>query len=185
MSAPSPAATPPDEQQAPTDPRSTVRAGAIDALVVAVWFAVAGVVGALVWWQVTPLPTVVRSAQGATMSPDELVMEVGIDGWFFVVAAVGGLVSAVILLAWRKRDPLLMVVLVVLGAGLASWLMVHLGLALGPEKVVTALKGAPDGTKASVELKLNSPGMAWIWPIAAALGSLVYVWILRKPSDHQ
>lgn len=175
--------TPPDAQPSATHPRSTVRAGAIDALVVAVWFVVAGFIGALVWWQVTPLPTVVRSAQGATLSPDELVQEVGIDGWFFVVAAVGGLLSGVILLAWRRRDPLLMVALVVLGAGLASWLTVHVGLALGPEKVVTALRGAPVGTKAHLELKLNAPGMGLIWPIAAGLGALVYVWILKKPGD--
>ena len=86
---------------------------------------------------------------------------------------VGGLLSGVVLLAWRRRDPLLMVVLVVLGGGLASWLMVHVGLALGPEKETTALRGLPEGAKVSMQLKLHAPGIAWIWPIAAALGAVI------------
>ena len=57
-----------------------------------------------------------------------------------MIAAVGGLLSGVLLLIWRWRDPLLMVVLVALGGGLASWLMVHVGLALGPEDEVAALR---------------------------------------------
>ena len=92
-------------------------------------------------------------------SPEELVKQVGIDGWFFVIALVGGLVGGIVLMAWRRRDPLLMVVLVVLGGGLASWLMVRLGLALGPEKALSALGGMPDGAQVSMRLKLVASGM--------------------------
>ena len=163
--------------------RSGLRAALVDTLIVALWAVVAGLLGAVVWWQATPLPTVVRSGDGAVVSPEQLVKQVGIDGWFFVVAAVGGLLTGVILLAWRRRDPLLMVVLVVLGGGLASWLMIHVGLALGPEKETTALRSLPDGAKVSMQLKLQATGMAYIWPIAAGLGALVYVWVLKKSGD--
>lgn len=157
-----------------------VVSSAIDALVVAVWFVVAGPVGALVWWQVVTLPKVTKSADGAALAPEQLVKQVDIDGWFFVIAVLGGLLSGVILLAWRRRDPLLMVVLVVLGGGLASWLMVHLGLALGPEKELTALRDLPNGGQVSMRLKLHAEGMVWVWSIGAALGALVQVWVLRK-----
>jgi membrane associated rhomboid family serine protease len=165
--------------------RPTVVAGAIDALIVVVWFAVAGVVGAVVWWQVTPLPKVTKTGGSASLTPEELVKQVGIDGWFFVVAAVGGLLSGLILLIWRRRDPLLMVLLVVLGGGLAAWLMIRVGLTLGPEKEITALAGKPDGAQVPMQLKLRAPGIAFVWSIGAAVGALIYVWILRKPPDEQ
>ncbi len=169
---------------AKSEARSSLVAGAVDALVVAVWSIAAGLLGALVWWQLTPLPTVVRSADGAVVAPEQLVKEVNIDGWFFVVAVVGGLLTGVILLAWRRRDPLLMVVLVVLGGALASWLMIQIGLALGPEKETTALRSLPEGAKVSMQLKLHATGIAWIWPIAAGLGAVIYLWILSKPRDE-
>jgi len=163
--------------------RPGVVAGAFDALIVAVWFTVAGIVGALVWWQVTTLPKVTKSGNGAVIAPAELVKQVGIDGWFFVIAAVGGLFSGAVLLAWRRRNPLLTLVMVVLGGALASWLMIHLGLILGPEKEVTALSAVPEGGEVSMQLKLHAPGMAGVWSIGAALGSLGYVWVLAKPRD--
>ncbi len=164
-------------------PRGQVLAGAVDALVVAAWFAVAGVVGAFVWSRVTTLPKLTKTGTSATLAPDELVKQVGIDGWFFVIALVGGLLGGIVLLAWRRRDPLLMVVLVVLGGGLASWLMVRVGLALGPEKELTALRGMPEGAQVSMRLKLVASGMDWVWSIAAAFGAVVYLWIVRKPDE--
>jgi hypothetical protein len=168
-------------------PRSTRRrahpavvASAIDALVVLVWFVVAGILGAVAWWQLVTLPKVTKTAEGASLSPEQLVKQVGIDGWFFVIAVIGGLLSSVILLSWRRRDPLVMVVLVVLGGGLASWLMVHLGHALGPEKELTALRDVPQGGQVSMTLALQAKGMVWIWSIGAALGALVQLWVLRK-----
>jgi hypothetical protein len=156
-------------------------AGFLDAAVVAVWFAVSGLIGALVWWQVTTLPKVRKSGDAATLAPAELVKQVGIDGWFFVIAIVGGLLGGIVLLSWRHRDPLLMVVLVVLGGGLASWLMTNLGLALGPDKELAALRSTADGSTVPLQLKLHAPGMAWIWSFGAALGALVSVWVLARP----
>ncbi len=164
--------------------RSPLRDGALDALVVAVWFAVAGAVGAVVWSKVTILPKVQKSGGSATLAPVELLKQVGIDGWFFVIALVAGLVSGVLLLSWRRRDPLLMVLLVVLGGGLASWLMVHVGLWLGPVKELPALRALPDGGEVSMQLKLHAPGIAWVWSIGAALGSLLYVWVLARPEEQ-
>jgi hypothetical protein len=155
----------------------------VDVLVVVVWFAVAGVLGAVLWWQLADLPQVTKSGSSGTLSPEELTKQVSADGWYFVIAAVGGLLSGIVLLLWRRRDPLLMVVLVVLGAGMAAWLMLHAGQALGPAKEIGALKDAVDGTKVSEQLKLRATGIAWVWPLAASFGALVYLWVLRKPGD--
>jgi hypothetical protein len=169
----------------PARSRPDFRAGAFDALVVAVWFAVAGLVGALVWWQVTTLPTLTRTGDSASQAPNQLVGQVGIDGWYFVVAAVAGLVSGIVLMWWRRRDPLLMVILLALGGGLAAWLMMRAGLVLGPEPELTALRDLKEGAEVSMQLKLHAPGMVWIWPIAAVLGALLQLWVLAKPEDDQ
>lgn len=163
--------------------RAGLRPALLDAGVVALWFALAGALGAFVWSLVTTLPEVTRSGTSGTLAPEQLVQQVGIDGWFFVVALVGGLTSGLVLLAWRNRDPVLTVVLVVLGAAMASWLMLQLGRLLGPEKELTALRSVPEGGQVSVQLQLSAPGMAWVWLVAAALGALVQLWVLSKPRD--
>ena len=173
------------ERPAAQDTRPALVAGAIDALIVAVWFAVAGLVGAVVWWQMTTLPKVTKVGEAASVAPAELIRQVGIDGWFFVIAAVGGLLSGLVLLIWRWRDPLLMVVLVALGGGVASWLMIHVGRALGPSDPVTALRGMRESAEVPMQLELHAPGIAWIWSVFAVLGAIVYIWVLRKPDDEE
>lgn len=170
---------------APEAGRAPLAAGATDALAVAAWFVGAGLVGAVVWWQVTTLPRVTKVGDAASLAPEELIRQVDIDGWFFVIAAVGGLLSGVLLLIWRRRDPVLMVVLVALGGGVASWLVVHVGRALGPPDEIAALRGMKDGTQVPMQLELHAPGMAWVWSIFALLGAIIYVWILRRPDDEE
>jgi hypothetical protein len=163
-------------------PRSSRLVPAVlDAVIVAVWFIVAGLVGAWVWSQVTTLPQVSKSGNNATIPSEELVKQVGMDSWFFVIALAGGVLSGVLLLAWRRRDPLLTVVLVVLGGGLASWLMIHVGKAIGPADPIAALRKLPDGAHVSEQLRLHADGVAWAWSIAAAFGALLYLWVLAKP----
>lgn len=155
----------------------------LDVVITLVWFAVAGLLGALVWSHVVSLPEATRVGNAASLTPIELTKQVTIDAWFFVIALVAALVSAIVLLLWRGRDPLLMVVLVVVGGGLAAWLMVHLGQSLGPGDEVAALRKVADGGHAPTQLKVHAPGVELVWPIAAALGALIYLWVLR-PHDE-
>ena len=155
----------------------------MDGLVVVTWFAVAGLVGALVWWQVATLPEVTKTGDAATRGPEELVKQVSMDGWFFVIAAVGGLVSGVFLLIWRWRDPFLMVILVALGGVLASWVMLRVGMILGPADEIASLSRMKEGATVPMQLRLHALGLSWAWSIFAVLGSIVYVWVLRKPEE--
>ena len=144
----------------------------------------AGIIAGLVWVVVASPPEVTRTAGSASIPSEELVKQVGIDGWFFVIALVGGLLSGVLLLAWRRRDPLLMVVLVTLGGGLSSWLMVVVGKMFGPDEELAALRSLPDGSHVDEQLRLHAPGVAWVWAVAAAFGALVFLWVLVKPAPE-
>jgi hypothetical protein len=156
----------------------------LDVLIIGAWFAAAGLVGGWLWAHLTSLPQVAKEGNSATVASEELAKQVAMDGWFFLIAAIGGVVSGLFLLVWRRRDPILAVVLVTLGGGLASWLMVHAGEAFGPGDPIAALRQLPDGAHVSEQLRLHAPGVAWVWPIAAAFGALLYFWVL-KPADDE
>jgi hypothetical protein len=154
-----------------------------DVLVAVVWFVVAGAVGAIAWRLLVHLPNATRVEGGVALTPDQLVRQVSLDGWYFVVAAVLGVLSGVSLTLWRRRDPLLTVVLVALGAGLAAYLMVRLGLVLGPDSPESVLRSRASGATAPVQLKIAAPGIAWVWPIAASLGALGVLWGTPNPDE--
>lgn len=168
-----------------TEPRRSSRTSGVllDVGIVLGWFLVAGVVGAVLWWQLTDLPQATRAQGAVVVEADQLGKEVNIDGWFFVIALVGGLVSGIVLTLWRRRDALLTVVLVTLGGGLASFVMVQLGRLLGPVSEVDALRHKADGAHALMRLQVHATGVLWVWPAAAALGALVYLFVLKAPED--
>lgn len=147
-----------------------------DVGIVVAWFAVAGVLGALIWWQLTPLAEFTRTVDNGVMDEQQLAKQVGTDGWFVVVSAVGGLISGIALLSWRRRDPLLMVVLVALGGGLATWVMLKAGLAFGPPDPDTVLKHAKTGAKIPVQLDPTTTGIYVTWSVAALIGAVGVIW---------
>ena len=175
--------TEPSTPAARPQPTWSTSAAILDAVVVGASFAAAGLLGGWIWSVVTPLPQVTKTGTNATVASEELAKQVGMDGWFFVIALVGGLVLGVLLLAFRHRDPLLAVVLVTVGGGLASWLMIQFGEALGPGDPVAALRNLPNGAHVSEQLRLHAHGVAWVWPIAAAFGALLYLWVFTKPGS--
>jgi hypothetical protein len=155
-----------------------------DVLIVAAWFAAAGIIGGWVWAHVTSLPQVSKEGNSATVPSEELAKQVGMDGWFFVIALGAGVISGILLLVWRHRDPLLTVALVALGGGLAAWLMISAGDAFGPGDPIAALRKLPDGAHVSEQLQLHAHGVAWVWPIAAAFGALLYLWVLKPVPEE-
>ena len=105
--APSDGPSPADSEDArAAELRDVLTARLVDLGIALAWFAVLAVVGGLVWWQVTPLAAYTRTATNAVMDEEQLGIQVNADGWFFVIAAVAGLLSGVVLLSWRRRDPI-------------------------------------------------------------------------------
>lgn len=168
------------EPEAEAPGSATPRDVAVDVAVVLLWSLAAGVVGALLWWWATPLPEATATPDGPALTADELARQVAVDGWFAVVAVGLGLLSGLVLLAWRRRDPLLSVALVVLGAALAGQLALRLGGVLGPADPATVLAGRAQGAQAPLQLVLQAPGLVWVWPAAAALGALLHLFVLRR-----
>jgi len=141
------------------------------------WFAVAALIGAFVWWQVTPLAAFTRTANNATMDEEQLAKQFGADGWFFVIAAVGGLVSGLVLTLLRRRNPILVVLLLVLGAAFATFLMIEVGLLLGPSDPSSVLASTPVGGKVPLQLKVDAHGVWFVWPITSLVGGIIALWI--------
>ncbi|RNL64986.1 hypothetical protein EFK50_03130 [Nocardioides marmoriginsengisoli] len=145
----------------------------VDLSFVLAWFVVAGLIAAVIWWQVTPLAEYTRTTDNGTMDEQQLAVQVAADGWFFVVAAVGGAVSGLALMLLRFRAPVLMVVWIVAGSTLAWYLTKEIGLLLGPGDPNAALASVAVGDKVPLQLEYASKGLAFVWPTAALAGALV------------
>jgi hypothetical protein len=162
--------------------------GLRDAGIVAAWFVVAGILGAVVWWQLTPLAEFTRTVDNGVMDEQQLAKQVATDGWFVVISAIGGLVSGIALLSWRRRDPVLMVVLLALGGGLATWVMLQAGLALGPPDPSGVLPHAKTGAKIPIRLDPTATGIYVTWSVTALLGAIGVIWgtdgVARRQRDE-
>ncbi|RNM15975.1 hypothetical protein EFL26_07405 [Nocardioides pocheonensis] len=147
-----------------------------DLAVVLVWFVALGVLAAVVWWQVTPLADYTRTATNAEMGEEQLGQQVAADGWYLTLGAVGGLLSGVALLSMRWRDPLLMVAAVTVGSLLGAWVMLRVGLWLGPADPKSVLPHAAVGARVPMQLKPGASGVVYVWPITALLGAIGVIW---------
>jgi hypothetical protein len=177
------------EEAPDTGPRLTperLRAFFVDLALVLAVFAVLGTVGAVLWHQLVDLPHFTATDQGGSMDQVQLTRVIGIDGWFAVIALVLGIGAGVALLLLRPAEPVEMVVLVVLGGAFASWLMLKVGLHLGPGDPGEALRHAAAGTRVPVQLRPQAKGVELGWPIGAALGALaVLLFVNPRPGSGE
>lgn len=149
-----------------------LRPALADAALVLSLFAVLGLVGAVVWDLLAPLAEYTRTADNGTMDEGELARQFGATGWYFVIAAVGGVLGGIALLLRRRRDPILMVLLVAVGGALAAFLMAQVGLALGPSDPEQVLPTVAVGDKVPLQLQVEGLGVYFTWSIAALAGAL-------------
>jgi hypothetical protein len=154
-----------------------------DVVVVLGLFLLAGVVGGVLWSQVVSPADFTKLANGGSMGEDELARQFGSDGWFVVIGAVAGFLLGIVLTLWRARDPLLTVVLLVVGGGLAAVVAATVGHLLGPGSTSQALAAAKVGGKVAERLDVGTgahTGLGWdtlpfylSWPVGAVLGAVV------------
>ena len=140
----------------PASPTSTARALAVDAAVVLGVLLLLAVAAGLVWPHLVDPVAVVLTPEGAVSDEVAPAQQFDDDGWYSVLAAVGGALAGVLLTWWRSRDPVATVLLVLLGAFAAAWVMAEVGAAAAPLAVHAAAY--------------------LVWPIAATFGAVVVLW---------
>lgn len=144
----------------------------LDVALVLGTFALLGVAGALLWQRLTVLATYTRTSDDAVLSPVQYARQINPDGWFFVIALAGGALAGVALTLLRWRRPILLVLLLAAGGLLASTVMVHLGLALGPPDPRAVLEKVAAGTSVPMRLEVTATGVTLMWPVGALLGAM-------------
>jgi len=160
-----------------------IRDGLTSLSIVLAWFGVAAVIGAVIWWQVTPLAAYTRTSDNATMDEAQLAKQFGTDGWFWVVGSAAGLISGLVLVLLRRRNPILMVLLVTVGGAFATAVMLQLGLLLGPSDPSSVLAHTPVGDKVPLQLKPDAHGVWFAWSISALFGAILALWISEARED--
>jgi hypothetical protein len=161
-----------------TDARAVLRT-----LLIVVGAAVVGVAGGLVWAAVAPRAVFsVQSPGVAFVVNPETSAFIAADGWFSLVALVGGLLIGVggYLAGVRRYGPLPVLGVLAgatLAAFLASWAGSRVGLAAFRHKLATAKAGA----LISQPAQLGAHGALAFWPLAAgaAVGAIELVLVLR------
>jgi len=143
----------------------------LTALRVAAAAVLAGAVGAVVWWLVAPVATIViRSDGGFFVDPDP-EQYAAADFWFGLVALVLGVLVGV-LVWWRTRDGLAAVVGLALGGVLGTFVMRYLGQWLGRVDLAAAQR-LPVGSIVKVPLRLQADAMLLVLPVTALASWLV------------
>ncbi len=138
-------------------------------------FAVAGVVAGVLWAQVTDPVLVTKGPAGVGIDEVELARQFGADGWFLVLGGVAGLLLGAAVTAWAvvgRRQLVVVVLLVLAGAALATLLMRFTGRLAGPGDPRAALADAPVGATAPARLQVHASIVDLTWMVAALLGAL-------------
>jgi hypothetical protein len=128
-----------------------------------------------------------RTADNGLLDEQQLGKQFASDGWFFTVAVGAGLLSGIVLMLWRRRDPILTVVLLAVGGVFATAVMMQTGLLLGPADPRGVLKTVAVGAKVPLQLRTTA-GTVWIaWSMGAMFGALGVLWLGRDrtaPGTH-
>lgn len=153
----------------PSDP---VVAG-LQSVAVLLVLAGAGAIGGIVWARLWDAPTGrVRSGQWFT---DETGLRADFSGTalYVVVALVAGLVCGVLVGLLLARWEVLTLVMLLLAAGLAGWLMWRIGMAQSPPDPQVLAKDAADGTRLPGHLEVTGRPPFVAFPLGAVLGYAV------------
>lgn len=169
-----------------TSPGTGRRHGArSDVLVVLGVFLVLGVLGGLLWPLLVTPAEFTKSSGGGSMGENELSKQFGADGWYVVIGFLTALVTGLVLTAWRSRDPLLVSLLLVLGAAAAAALMALVGHWTGPGDPGPALRAAAVGAQVPESLDVDSFSIYLAWPFGALVGALFVLVGPSTPRDKQ
>jgi hypothetical protein len=134
---------------------------------------VLGLVAATLWSNLAPDIQGELTATGVRVGIAQARRQFGVDGWFAVVAAGGGLVLGTVVFARHRSRPVGALVVLAVAGLVAAAVQWSVGVLLGPEPVGERAAELPAGTSISMPLELNAPAALLGWPIAAVVGALL------------
>lgn len=145
-------------------------------------FGVASFIGALIWKSVVDLPLMTQAGSGRSSVvlayAVQAIKAIDIDAGYLFVSAPIALLLGVGLTYWRRRTPVITVVLIAVISVCAAALMERFGLWIGPPNPADVLQSAKVGTSAPAQLQVQATGVLLAWPAAALLGSLVVLFFV-------
>ena len=171
-----------DQLTAPTAPaapaaRSDRRSALVQFVIGVALLAAAGAAAGVVWdWVWTPAIGVV--ADHAWVAEDETGLrgQFSSTGWYVVVASLAGLLAGAVVAVFLDRAPLLTLAAVVVGSILGTWLMLHVGAALGPPDPDRLAVTAEEGTHLPAQLEVSRRSPLISLPTGALVGlTLVFL----------
>ncbi len=142
-------------------------------LLVILGFALVGVLAGAVWeWVWTP-PTGVALGKEFLLDGDGLRSDFSSTALYVVVASLAGLLLGVLVAVLARRHELLTLVAVAVGSVLAAWLMLRVGVLLGPPDP-GRWPGRPRTTRpSSTQLQVSGRSPFVAFPGGALVGLLV------------
>lgn len=169
----------------------------VDLVVSVAGYGALGLLGGFAWQRVVDLPSFTRTAQGAEMQSLELGELFAINGWYCLIGGALGLVAGAVLMLWRHREPVWLLVCSAGASMLGAVVMAWFGQALGPGQPADALRNAKAGATAQVQLLLqgapNATGAHWYantylyaWLVGTLLGVIVVLLFVtpRQAAKH-
>ncbi|WP_327237039.1 hypothetical protein OG349_26930 [Streptomyces sp. NBC_01317] len=143
------------------------------AVVVTVALAVAGVLLGLLWLWLSPRIPLVSDDTAVFLKDTEGEEAIGADGTFALLGLGFGAIAAAAVFLFRKRGGVAVVVGLVLGGLVGSFLAWKVGVWLGPTSdVVAHAREVGKGVTFDAPLKLNAKGALLAWPVAAMVVNL-------------
>jgi len=143
---------------------------------------VLGALGGLIWATRAPRPKGVTAADG--VYPDSATVYVAMDGWFFSITAVAGIVLGLAAVFAFRRSGVGVTLGVALGGVLGGLVCWWLGTRIGHVDVDALAATLPVGSTVEGSVRLRIPGLLLAMPGFALLVVLVGVSFGVFPSDE-
>ena len=134
------------------------------------WSALAGLPVGLLWWLMAPLPRIAKRADGLYRAGGEgNEAAIAADGWFALLAALAGVVTALVVYLMTRPGRVLPLVGLAVGGLLGAVVAWRFGALLGPGPITSTARDLAVGARFDGPLDISALGVLLAWPLAAVI----------------